>query len=207
MRICVISDTHGLHAGLKLPAADLLLCAGDVSLSGGRDEIVDFAAWWKKLSYPRKLFIAGNHDWLFQLHPREARDIFPKGEYLQDSEARVGRLRIWGSPWQPWFMDWAFNLKRGPALQAKWDRIPEGIDILLTHGPPWKRADLTRRGVRAGCRDLLRAVQRRVKPRWHVFGHIHESYGVMEEAGTTFINASICDFWYRPVHRPLVFEL
>ncbi|MDD5656113.1 MAG: metallophosphatase domain-containing protein [Elusimicrobia bacterium] len=206
MRICVISDTHGFHASLKPPRADLLLCAGDVSLSGGREEIAAFAAWWRALDYPRKLLIAGNHDWLFQRQPRRARELFAPGEYLQDSEARVGRLRVWGSPWQPWFMDWAFNLKRGTELKAKWDLIPDGVDILLTHGPPRGFGDLTRRGPRAGCRELLQAVAKRVRPRWHVFGHIHEAYGVFKAGSTTFINASICDFWYRPAHRPVVFE-
>ena len=45
-------------------------------------------------------------------------------------------VKVYGSPWQPWFGGWAFNLERGPDIAAKWALIPDDTDVLLTHGPP-----------------------------------------------------------------------
>jgi hypothetical protein len=126
--------------------------------------------------------------------------------YLQDEAVEIEGLRIWGSPWQPEFLDWAFNLPRGAALREKWDRIPSGTDVLITHGPPQGVLDRVDEGRREGCADLLNAVAR-VRPRLHLFGHIHEGYGCLERDGTTFVNASICDRAYRPVNPPVVVDL
>ena len=126
--------------------------------------------------------------------------------YLEDEEVEIEGLRLWGSPWQPWFYDWAFNLPRGPALRAKWDRIPAGIDVLVTHGPPHGVLDHVGRGEDVGCEELLEAV-RRVRPRLHVFGHIHEGYGQLERDGVRFVNASTCTLSYDPVNAPILFDL
>lgn len=75
---------------------------------------------------------------------------------------------------QPEYCNWAFNLPRGTSCLEKWDAIPEDTDILITHTPPVGHGDLCCTGVRAGCVDLLSTVQTRVKPKYHVFGHIHE---------------------------------
>jgi predicted phosphodiesterase len=131
--------------------------------------------------------------------------------YLQDSEVTIDGLRIWGSPWQPEFYDWAFNLPRGDALKEKWDLIPAGIDILVTHGPPRGKLDMTYSYAgfprdEVGCWDLARAVAR-IKPKVHVFGHIHVGYGVVEENGTTFVNPSSCDDNYDATQDPIVLEI
>jgi len=207
MKVCVMADTHGFHDSVAVPEADILVHAGDFSMSGTLAEVSDFARWWKALPHGRKVLIAGNHDWLFQRDPALARSLLEGSVFLEDSQAEVLGLRIYGSPWTPWFFDWAFNLPRGPDLRAKWDLIPAGVDILVTHGPPYGRGDQTRRGEKTGCRDLLEAVQARVKPRWHVFGHIHEDYGVTREPCTTFVNASVCSFSYEPVNKPLILDL
>ncbi|MCU0866457.1 MAG: metallophosphoesterase, partial [Planctomycetes bacterium] len=135
-----------------------------------------------------------------------ARSWLRAATYLEDSEVTVDGVRIWGSPWQPWFYDWAFNLERGPAIAAKWDRIPAGIDVLVTHGPPAGILDRTDQGDAVGCADLLAAV-RRVRPKLHVFGHIHEAYGTLEQDGVRFVNASNCSVRYRPVQPPIVVDL
>ena len=71
-------------------------------------------------------------------------------------------------------MRWAFTLERGKALREKWKKIPEGIDFLVTHGPPLGYLDDLAKGGKAGCLDLLYEIKHRVKPKFHVFGHIHE---------------------------------
>lgn len=101
----------------------------------------------------------------------------------------------------------AFNLQRGQPLRRKWAAIPRGVDILMSHGPPLGRGDLNWRGQRCGCVDLLHTVQSRVKPKYVVFGHIHEGYGMTTDGRTTYVNAAICNVRYEPVNRPLVFDM
>jgi len=205
MRIVCISDTHGLHRQLRLPEGDLLICTGDFSRRGRRSEVVEFNDWLGTLPHRHKVIIAGNHDFLFEQDPT-ARSLISHATYLQDEECVVEGLRIYGSPWQPRFFDWAFNLDRGEPLRRMWSKIPSKIDLLLTHGPPHGILDLTSRGLQVGCEEL-RAALLRVRPRVHVFGHIHESYGQREREGTLYVNASTCNLQYEPRHLPVVIDL
>jgi Icc-related predicted phosphoesterase len=189
-----------------VPDGDLLVHAGDLTSRGTVEEVVKAASWLRSLPHRHKVVIAGNHDFLFEQSPGVARGLMDGLTYLEDGEAVVEGLRIWGSPWQPRFFDWAFNLDRGAPIRAKWDLIPAGLDLLVTHGPPLGHGDVTVAGQAVGCADLLDAV-RRVRPRWHVFGHIHEGHGITEDGGTTFVNASTCDVRYRPVNAPVVIEV
>ena len=118
-------------------------------------------------------------------------------------------IKIYGSPWQPWFYDWAFNLARGSEIKEKWDAIPTDTNILVTHGPPHGILDQTSSGEHAGCEELLKTVRGRVRPRYHVFGHIHEAYGTERDPNynIVYVNASTCNLRYAPVHAPIVFEL
>jgi predicted phosphohydrolase len=175
-------------------------------MEGRSEEIERFDHWLGTLPHEHKVVIAGNHDFLFERDPDRARALLANASYLQDGLIEVGGLRIWGSPWQPWFFDWAFNLPRGPALASKWALVPDGVHVLVTHGPPAGILDRTANEEAVGCHDLARALER-ILPRLHVFGHIHESYGRLERDGTTFVNASNCDLKYRPVQAPIVVEL
>jgi Icc-related predicted phosphoesterase len=205
MRIVCISDTHNLVEAAAIPAGDLLLHAGDLTMTGSVEEVEQARLWLAGLPHPRKVVIAGNHDFLFERDSPAARRAMRDFVYLQDELAVVEGLKIWGSPWQPWFFDWAFNLARGPEIRAKWELIPAGIDILMTHGPPAGHGDRTASGEAAGCADLLDAL-RCVRPLLHVFGHIHEGYGTSREGPTLCANVSICDLAYRAINRPLVVE-
>lgn len=206
MRLVLISDTHGLHRRVQIPDGDLLIHAGDLTNHGELDQVADFNAWLGDLPHPHKIVIAGNHDFCFEQSDHAAK-LLTHATYLFDAGVTVGGVRIWGSPWQPWFFDWAFNLQRGPELRAKWRLIPTGTDILVTHGPPRGFGDLTAGGERAGCADLLDEMRTRIRPQLHVFGHIHEGYGTMRDGDTLCVNASICDLDYRPVNAPVVLEL
>ncbi len=206
MRIVAISDTHGLHDQLEVPAGDVLVHAGDSTGRGGLAEIRDFDAFLGRLPHRHKVVIAGNHDFGFERQPAAARALIRHAVYLQDEAFTIDGVRFWGSPWQPWFYDWAFNLERGAEIRAKWDLIPEDTDVLITHGPPLGHGDRNTRGEEVGCADLLARI-REVGPRYHVFGHIHEAYGTTVEGATTYVNASVCDFRYRPVNPPVVLDL
>lgn len=187
--IVCVSDTHGRHGNVVVPDGDVLVHAGDLTYDGGFDDVSRFDDWLATLPHRYKVVVCGNHDWCFQRSPAEARRRLRHAVYLEDEAAVVEGLRFYGSPWQPWFLDWAFNLPRGPELAAKWAMIPDDTDVLVTHGPPAGVLDLTKRGDRTGCVDLLDRV-RAVRPKLHVFGHIHEAAGVAREGDTLFVNAS-----------------
>src|SRR5436309_2740816 len=131
MKIVCISDTHNCHDQIKVPDGDILIHAGDATISGTVEQVSAFNAWFSALPHRRKIYIAGNHDWLFEHSNRLARQLLaPEIIYLQDSSAVIDGLKIYGSPWQPRFFDWAFNLDRGAEIAEKWRTIPSDIDIL-----------------------------------------------------------------------------
>lgn len=209
-RLVCVSDTHLSHerSPLAVPDGDVLVHAGDATRRGTLEEIGLFNQWFSELPHPHKVFVAGNHDFGFEQQPLAARAMLdPAVHYLQDAEVTVAGLRIWGSPWQPRFFDWAFNLDRGPVIRAKWRLIPAGVDVVITHGPPMGILDTTVRGTAVGCQDLRDELTARVKPRVHVFGHIHEGHGREDRDGIAFVNASTCDVRYRPVNPPIVVDL
>lgn len=208
-KIVCISDTHTLHRRIKIPDGDILICAGDITDRGELTTVVDFNNWLGELPHKYKIIIAGNHDLTFERnYPTH---LFTNAIYLQDEEyITYNDLKIYGSPWQPRFYNWAFNLDRGAPIKEKWDRIPSDTDILITHGPPMGILDSTiYQGVQnenIGCQDLLNRINQ-LKLKLHVFGHIHYSYGISHHHGTTFVNASVCNEQYNPINKPIVVEV
>jgi Icc-related predicted phosphoesterase len=208
VKIVCISDTHSLHSCInKFPDGDVLIHAGDCTNAGSIDDLKRFNKWLGSLPHRHKLCIAGNHDWCLQNRPAEAEKILTNATYLCDSSVTIDGVKFYGSPFQPEFCDWAFNLPRGgDELREKWAAIPRDTDVLITHGPPDKILDKVLEGERTGCALLLTEVQI-VKPRLHVFGHIHEGYGKVSSGDTRFVNASICTRAYAPTNRPIVVTL
>ena len=209
MKLIFFSDTHNRHAELSFPKGDVLICCGDFSSSGKIPEVQDFANHLKQLNYKKKIVIAGNHDFSFEDHRKEqAEQILHQAGiiYLNDSGIEIDGYYFWGSPIQPTFFNWAFNRKRGATINKHWDLIPEHTDVLITHGPPYMILDRCNDGARVGCQDLLNKV-RRVKPRIHAFGHIHEAYGTQRIDGTIFVNASALDHRYRVTNPCIELEL
>jgi Icc-related predicted phosphoesterase len=210
MKICLISDTHGLEEQLTLPEADVLIHAGDMTSNGKLKQVQDFANWFQKQPHKYKIVIAGNHDWALEAFMKEecefaARDIFGSAIYLRDSEVIINGVKFYGSPWQPTFYNWAFNADRGPDIKKYWDKIPENTDVLITHGPPMGILDRVWHES-VGCADLTSAVMK-IKPKIHVFGHIHCGYGYKLFNGTQFYNAALCDEKYRLVNKPWIVEV
>jgi len=210
VRIVFASDTHSRHAGLVVPEGDVFVHCGDFTMLGEPEHVAAFGRWAGALPHAHKLVIAGNHDRSFEDDlPAALAALDAEGNglvYVQDGAVEIDGVRFWGSPWQPWFFDWAFNLQRGPELAAKWALIPEGTDVLVTHGPPMGILDLTSRGEHVGCADLLDRVAD-LQPKVHAFGHIHEASGLDERDGVTYVNASICDVRYRAVNPVRIVDL
>lgn len=202
LKLTLISDTHGFHNDLERLEGDMIIHAGDISKRGAKNELIDFLDWFSALNFEYKFFIAGNHDfYLEQATEHEVKSIIPDDIiYLNDSGITINNINIWGSPVQPWFHDWAFNRQRGNDIKKHWDLIPDDTDILITHGPPYDILDKTIHNQNVGCEDLFHKVLL-VKPKIHVFGHIHEDYGQKVVHGTQFINASVLDERYRVVNE------
>ncbi len=208
MTITCISDTHGFHRRIKnIPETDVIIHAGDISNFGEEHQVLDFLNWFSNLSHKYKIFVAGNHDFFFENEPKNyIEKIIPKNIiYLNDSGCSIDGINIFGSPITPRFMDWAFNRDRGREIQNHWELIPANTDILITHGPPFGKLDANVNSYRTGCEDLLKTVDK-IKPKYHIFGHIHEAYGMTYNEHTTFINASILDEHYRIKNKPVLIE-
>lgn len=209
MKIILISDTHTFHNYVNMPEGDVLVHAGDLAGSGRLEEVQDALNWLNAQPQEYVLCVAGNHDWALQKY--KDRLSFGRVKYLEDEGLTINGVKFYGSPWQPEFMNWAFNLERGEPLKAKWDLIPRDTNVLITHSPPAAIRDTVRPfgkylRTSAGCDDLFTAVQE-IKPQVHVFGHIHSGYGMTKLGETEFYNASICDEAYRPKNAPFVVEV
>ena len=235
MRIVCISDTHTLHKGMshEIPSGDVLIHAGDISNRGGEKDVTEFIHWFQNIGdFDTKIFVSGNHDHCFEQvnRPHHKRDydwlrnlMSPENlaqsdvYYLEDNSMTIEYpefskpIKFYGSPWQPWFYDWAFNLPRmGHELYEKWNNIPKDTDVLITHGPPNGFGDLVNNwrqpNSNVGC-ELLRNKIEELNLTLNVFGHIHEGYGVYNNGKTTFVNASICTPDYRPTNKPIIIDI
>jgi len=208
LKFVVISDTHCRHYSLKLPKGDVLIHAGDITYRGRQDEVEDFLKWFKVQPFQHKIFIAGNHDFFFQQAKKHViESLIPKEViYLNDSGTVIDGFKVWGSPITPFFFNWAFNRLRGATINKHWNLIPNDTDILITHGPVFGILDSVLSEKNVGCKDLLKKVQA-IKPKVHICGHIHESYGKVKVADTIFINACVLNESYEMANPPITFQL
>lgn len=214
MNVVAVSDLHGFLP--ELPPADLVLICGDICPPWDRND--EFQEYWLDTAFRKWLMgikarkivgVAGNHDFIFQVLPHKVPPL--PWVYLEDSGTEFENVKIWGSPWQPYFCDWAFNLYEAD-LEKKWQLIPLDTDILVLHGPPHGYGDqaprLNTNGfVNTGSPSLLKRIKE-IEPRLVVFGHIHEARGRWElKSGTTLANVSVVDGNYELIHSPMTFEL
>lgn len=215
MRIVAISDTHGLQRNLAndaIPECDVLVHAGDITTKGEVRELYAIATWLKRQVAKHIIIIAGNHDGCFQTQPQLAVESLVKEApgriiYLRDQGIVIDGVKFYGSPWQPAFCNWHFNLPRnGPALEACWAQIPDDTDVLITHGPPHGVLDQNLSTIHCGCEKLIARVQD-VKPKVHIFGHIHNGYGQAKIDETLFVNAAIADERYELTNKPIVINV
>ncbi len=196
MKFVALSDTHGFHRQLNLPAGDVLLHAGDVCDRGNEVEINDFLVWLGALDFEYKIIIRGNHD--VDLRSKQSLlDIdMPEGiVQLNNSGILIKNIPIWGVP---------YPTNDG---SEDWESIPSNTRILMTHQPPYSILDKPPSSPSKGSKSLLRHVKL-VKPDVHLFGHIHADYGQKKVEETLFINGSA----YRQskkmiVNQPVVFSL
>lgn len=207
MKIVFVSDTHGSRP--PSPPGSLLIHCGDAAGTGSVSELARFNEWCQaqRLLYPMGVVhVPGNHDKLAQTDSTFYRSMLPGVHVLIDEMVIIDGKVIYGSPWTPFFNNWYFQLTNEEQARRIWDRMPEYVDVLVTHGPPRGILDKTDDGREVGCPYLMERVLQ-VKPQIHAFGHIHESYGQQFFNGTQFINASHMNGDYRPTNAPIVVEL
>uniref|UniRef100_A0A1I7YQS0 Metallophos domain-containing protein n=1 Tax=Steinernema glaseri TaxID=37863 RepID=A0A1I7YQS0_9BILA len=237
VRFVCVACTHGAVLDpSQIPMGDVLLIAGDFTSCGLPKEVKAFNENIGHFKHSFKIVIGGNHECTFDdaflkssgRDSGEAKELALKHAlmaalnsskvsspkallsnciYLQDSMIELFGLRIYGTPWQPRMDNWAFNLERGQPLLDKWNQIPVGVDVLLTHTPPLGHGDLLLTGMRAGCVELLNSVTKRIRPKYHVFGHIHEGYGCTSDGYTKFINCCLTNHRLEMVNSPVIFDI
>lgn len=213
IKITALSDLHGYRP--VLPGGDLLIIAGDITAADGIIEWGEFFHWLKEQDYQEKILVAGNHDNFLQLclsdedsraffEDYSLHDEFPSDDfrYLRDSGFEFEGIKIWGSPWSLSFPGIhpgcrAFTEPEDELLKQYWDMIPADTDILITHTPPYGILDKTKSGVLAGSKTLYNRILQ-VKPRLHIFGHIHEQWGRRcENDDSFFFNLSFVNERYQ----------
>lgn len=206
MKFVAISDTHGEHKGLNLPEGDVIIHAGDFCHYGNNSHMRNFLKWYAALEFETKILVAGNHDFFAAKHSERFKELLPKEiTYLNDSGFSIGKINIWGSPFQPDLVGWAFGKRRGEAMKPHWDLIPTDIDVLITHTPPHGILDKSRSGRSLGCEELSKKLEK-LHVKFHIFGHVHASYGQVKKGTTQFINASNFNSSKGLVNAPVTFE-
>jgi len=192
-RIWHISDTHSHHRLLTIPEnIDIVIHSGDESNSKNQytnePEFRDFILWFANLPIKHKVFIAGNHSSFVFNNNKEVRKICKDLNiiYLENESIEIEGIKIWGSPITPNFGNWWF-MKDRSKMDKLYQNIPEDTDIVVSHGPPKGLLDLSydRSGTleSCGCRSLRNHILNRVKPKYCLFGHIHNTEDIIN-AGT-----------------------
>jgi len=222
MKIAFIADMHGM-LDFKVDPCDLLVMAGDICPCRGFPYQacmfqenwlnVELRYWLADQPIKECVAIAGNHDWIWDMADTMVPKMNANFHYLCDESIEYMGLKIYGTPQQKVFNDWAFNREPG-VLKRYFDNIPEGLDILITHTPPYKildKVDFDNFKGHEGCKILkARIMEMKQPPKINVFGHMHGEYGIEEVdyiPGVKFINCSLVNEAYKLVKKPIYVEL
>jgi len=207
--VVVMSDSHGKHRDVVIPECDILIHAGDISNFNRQEHYEDFFPWFSSRSARYKIFIGGNHDDMLESEERrEFLKRFPELNHLDGNMVEVMGLKIWGSAVQPKAFDMAFCRDR-EQRERTWDNLPSGVDIVVSHCPPYGILDKNSVGKHVGCSVLGQALEQR-PPLLSVFGHIHEAHGVTSKIfdgrQCVFANCSVVNRGRKVVNKPQIFK-
>jgi Icc-related predicted phosphoesterase len=205
MRIICVADSHTKYKNINIPDGDIFIHAGDIDIYNQVD-LVDFNDWLGELHFKHRIIVAGNHDLFLEvLGSKEIKKRLTNGIYLENEELIIDNIHFWASPYTPIFGNWAF-MRHESDLAKIWLQMSKKCDILITHGPPYEILDKTISEKHAGSISLLLRVAK-IKPKYHIFGHIHEGYGYFHKYHTIFVNCSVMDDMYNLVNQPQVIEI
>ncbi|MEG0950140.1 MAG: metallophosphatase domain-containing protein [Bacteroidales bacterium] len=180
VRIFIFSDTHGDHHKLPIPTnIDIIICAGDVVNGLSNPELERFFKWYASIPADLRIFVAGNHELIFDLFPEEAKSLIPNNiVLLENSGISYKKIKFYSVAARGW-------------LHYETE-IPNNTDILITHGPPLGILD-----NQQGC-ALLRKAVFKSKPAYHLFGHIHS----LGNHTKTINNIRFCNVSYQNQEKP-----
>ena len=228
MRIVAISDTHTKHKKVTIPECDVLVHAGDFSWKGTYWEIFRFMKWFSEQPAKHKIVIAGNHELTLDQTNRAR---FNSGAwaairsgrehniyYLDNSEVVIDGIKFYGTPWTPFFYDWAFNgsdgltqLDGNRKLVDVYGEIPEDVNVLVCHGPPYGLVDKSENGdTRCGSVEMRKLLEdpNRVDLKLFLCGHIHEARGhEIACGGVNICNVSSLGRDYSTASPPVIIDL
>jgi Icc-related predicted phosphoesterase len=197
MKIIHISDTHSKHHLLNdLPKADIIIHSGDMSFEGTENEVMEFIEWFEKLPYKYKIFVAGNHD--VCLFGANIEGMSENCFYLCNSGVTIEGIKFYGVPM---FMKDVFSGNFDKNIL----QIPVDTDVLITHQPPYCILDFSA-NINYGDCILLQTVLK-IHPKYHLFGHIHDAYGIEKIDNTTFVNAAILNEDYELAYNPVLLKI
>ena len=206
MRVVCISDTHGLYADIHMPLGDLLIHSGDFTFFGrSRQKLVEFNEWLGTLPHRHKVIVAGNHEFALEEDPRLGR-LFTNCVLLSNQGVDVDGVKIRGSPMTPHYGG-AFGRSNEADRVRIYASIPNDTDILITHVPPYGILDGTDEYRGPAGDPVLRQAVIRVKPRLHVFGHIHAGHGIYPTRETMFVNAALFGLTGTLEKKPFVLDI
>ena len=192
-KIFAFSDTHGLNDRLDIPKdADILICAGDCLREDNmlylHDDYLRFLNWYSHLDAKLKIYVPGNHEVYFEMHPDDAMQMIPSSiELLEDSGIEFDGIYFFGVACRPWIFKGTEN------------KVPKGVDFLISHGPAEGHLDNY-----IGCQTLKKMIDES-KPKNHIFGHVHEEGGKIESTeATTYYNVSMYN--QLKYHYPTIYK-
>jgi len=218
IKITAISDLHG-NLIKNIEPCDILLIAGDVCPATNHNALYqvswlnkEFNDWLGTIPAEHIVGVAGNHDWAFEKYPENVN--IPNWHYLIDDSIILEGLKIYGTPWQPNFCNWAFNLGE-MELSHKFSKIPDDIDILISHGPPMGFGDVVMEDIgplfteHLGSYALTENIKRAM-PKLVVFGHIHTGSHIPrvypnDNKECVINNVSILDEKYQIAYKPFTY--
>lgn len=213
LKCCHISDTHDTFQDINMllpEGIDIVFITGDVTYHGRPDELERLKAQLirMKAKVPHVVMIVGNHERGCQANPSLWVDTMNEigVKLLMHEACEVEGHKVFGSPWGPYFGNWAYNYHRISG-KDKWSDIPEDTELLLTHGPMYGILDECDNG-KVGCVDLYNRINSGLPDlKFHMFGHIHETYGQAQYKQVICLNSSIMNEGYRFTNKPQFFEL
>ena len=206
MKLVMLSDTHNNFYNIDMPKGDVLIFAGDFSSNGSMNECIRFNNWLKKQNYKWKLYIPGNHELLFEKNSG-FESFISEGINVNKKLIKINNFNFFGFSYTNPFNNYGYQMKEDVQEYYFQTIAPNKVDILITHGPPFGILDVDNFGKSLGSKPLLKYVNR-VKPKIHVFGHIHESYGVNKYIlpGTSFYNVSLVKM-SKIINKPVIVEI
>ena len=226
MKICSFSDMHG-QLDFTIEPCDIVLICGDIVPLNVQSSMINSEIWLKDVFIPwcnnlpceKVLFIAGNHDHLFERHPDRVRLSLQGQDKITYLDCEIfeyeGKI-IYGTPLCKPFGRWAFmpSYEEQDERYARHLNIIGNIDIIMSHDAPYGVSDVLLQkdcfwadGTHIGNKSLFKFIEA-AQPSYCFHGHLHSTNHEEELLNKTKVyNVSLLDENYEMVYEPQYFEI